>query len=135
MLTPSQHQRQKGRDQIAKVVRAMEFPSLSKGGERLVAGVIETAELQRSYESSGGSGLASFSATLDGMYRRVRLRRHALVRAAVRMGADPRTAVGYSRMLASPFAAQFPNTEIQARRWLRWLEVGETRRTRKAEGR
>jgi hypothetical protein len=135
MSLPSFHSRQRARDQIAKVVRAMEYPHLSRSGERLIMGLLDHADLMRRYEAFGGSGLASFHATLAGMIRQLRAKKHALARSAIRMGEDPRTALAWARLLCSPFATEFPNTEIQARRWLRRLEVRETIRTRKAEGR
>jgi hypothetical protein len=134
-VLPSKRSREKAREHIAKVVRAMEYPHLSRSGERLIMGVMDTADLLRRYEAYGGTGLASYHQTLGSMWNRLRERRHALARAAIRMGESPRTALAYSQLLASPFATEFPNTEIQARRWLRRLEVRETIRTRRAEGR
>lgn len=115
-------ERQQAREHLARGVRHMLTPPVSDRARRMVEGIVKMAELNRSYAAQGGSGMFSYTHTMQGQARRLRERRKALARYVVANGGSARTAYAWARLLCSPFAFVTQVTQIYALRYIGSVE-------------
>jgi hypothetical protein len=112
------------RAQLDHQVRMARRVEASKQARSLVDGIVRQASMMRRYRDSGGSGLASYTQTLDAMEVTLRRKRKALARHVIRMEGSGRRAIQWGRVLGSTFAEVTEVPQQQCLRWISRLEHG-----------
>lgn len=105
-------------------------PKLSLRGRTQIEGIVRLGLQRQTYY---GTGLSNEDAAVRDLCRRIRERKRAFLRYVVReLGGDPRTAAHWARVLSESVLWVFEVPEIQAKHWVRMLELRQAGRYRRA---